>query len=247
MAGSITEVPALGEGEVHVWRLAEPEQIELACEVLSVEETARVETYLFQRDARRFRACRATLRVLLGAYMSRDPVELAFSNGHYGKPELKGEAIHFNISHCDGMALFAFSRTYEVGVDVEGIRMLPDLYELMKSYASHEEFVAFQEMPQPGRLDAFFRWWTAREAHAKCMGEGLHALERSMNILAVLQSPYEGITMITEGRANRISFYNPAPGYAGALCIRATLGAPSPMLRASSSILLIDAAAHLAQ
>ena len=58
------------------------------------------------------------LRELYGMELNRDRL----SYGQHGKPYLRNHPeIHFNISHCEGLAVCVFSDT-ETGVDVERIR-----------------------------------------------------------------------------------------------------------------------------
>ena len=58
------------------------------------------------------------LRELYGMELNR----AGLSYGQHGKPYLRNHPeIHFNISHCEGLAVCVFSDT-ETGVDVERIR-----------------------------------------------------------------------------------------------------------------------------
>ena len=211
-------VPSIEKLEAHVWKLHDPENIAAGLEIISRAENAHAQTYRFPKDQRRFIACRTLLRLLLGAYGFREPKEIALVKGRNGKPrECKGSA-HFNISHCDGMAIFAFSNTGEVGIDVERVRSLPDAHDLIRRYAPPEDFVHFQNLPAEQQDGAFFRWWTVREAQAKCDGEGLQALERPLNLSHVLMSPFEELSLTVERRLYRIFACNPAEGFVGALC-----------------------------
>ncbi len=69
------------------------------------------------------------LRELYGMEMNTS-VRAGLSYGQHGKPYLRNHPeIHFNISHCEGLAVCVFSDT-ETGVDVERIREVKE-----KSYS----------------------------------------------------------------------------------------------------------------
>src|SRR5256885_2004639 len=66
-------------------------------------------------------AARAVLIRLLAAYLKIEPTAVSFEIGPHGKPALAAKAtdLLFNMSHTRGLALYAFARGSEVGIDVE--------------------------------------------------------------------------------------------------------------------------------
>ncbi len=89
--------------------------------------------------------------------------------GEHGKPYLPDYPhIHFNISHCRGMVVCGFSNG-EIGVDAE----------LIRSYNGRvaERVFSDKEREQIQRSkctdEAFFRFWTLKEALGKNIGTGL--------------------------------------------------------------------------
>jgi len=84
---------------------------------------------------------------------------LVFHYNQHGKPELADRALYFNVTHCNGKALYALSATQEVGIDVE--RVAPDAEPESGGCLSC------------GGPDEYFREWTRREAYAKARGQGL--------------------------------------------------------------------------
>jgi 4'-phosphopantetheinyl transferase len=169
----------LPENEVHVWR-AELELPRLLLEKLdsslSSDEKERAVRFHFDKDRRHFTAGRGILRVLLGSYLRSAPGEIEFSYTNYGKPFLArcdGRSLRFNVSHSEGLALFAFSENREVGIDVE--QMNPKLEEehIAARFFSQSEVSSLRRLPQHMRIEAFYNCWTRKEAYIKGVGKGL--------------------------------------------------------------------------
>src|ERR1700692_4840952 len=108
------ELPAVGKAEDR-WK-----------EILSADERARAARFHFPRDRQYFMAARAVLRMILARYAASDPRKLVFGYSDKDKPFLSGAQtgsdIEFNISHSGDVALLAFARHRELGVDVEKVR-----------------------------------------------------------------------------------------------------------------------------
>src|ERR1700723_304187 len=120
---------SLPEDEVQLWR------IDLEAlggdesrwqRLLSPDESARAARYHFARDRQRFVAARALLRTILASYLATDPGSVHFSYSKKEKPSLgpahAGSNVRFNVTHSGGIALLAFTRRREIGVDVEQVR-----------------------------------------------------------------------------------------------------------------------------
>ena len=89
---------------------------------LSPAERERAGRFAFDRDRRRYIEARARLRDQLGLRLGVAPAEVEIAVGRHGKPALGGRQARshwrFNVSHCEGVALYAFAQAREVGVDV---------------------------------------------------------------------------------------------------------------------------------
>jgi 4'-phosphopantetheinyl transferase len=144
---------------------------------LSAPEQARAARFRFARDRRRFTVARARLRELLAERLGALPGSIDFAYGAHGKPALAGRLAssgwHFNLSRRDDLALYAFSRGGEVGVDVEAVHALPEADELAARAFSPEENASYLKASADQRSLAFFRCWTRKEALAKALGVGL--------------------------------------------------------------------------
>jgi 4'-phosphopantetheinyl transferase len=174
-AGSAT--PELSFDDVHVWRrslAAQTAMIDAAYQLLSPEERERASRFRVERPRNDFILTRSALRFLLAGYLKRTPQELAFRLTQYGKPLLDGPFdLRFNVSHTEGLALLAFVRRREIGVDVERIRPEPDARKLAERFFSIHERDAMQHLRGETLQEAFFRCWSRKEAYIKARGEGL--------------------------------------------------------------------------
>jgi 4'-phosphopantetheinyl transferase len=106
-----------------------------------------------------------------------DARSLEFAYGPHGKPELAGDfsdcGLRFNLAHCENLALIALIRGEKIGVDLERIRILPDMGELVARFFSPRENAVFQSLPVEQQPEAFFNLWTRKEAWLKATGEGI--------------------------------------------------------------------------
>jgi 4'-phosphopantetheinyl transferase len=210
-----------------VWQLAldQPDDVVAALAgVLSPDEHARAARFVFPRDRRRFVVTRACLRVLLAPHAGRVPAALAFAYGAHGKPALPCSDLGFNVSHAGERALIALTRGAALGVDVEALRPLPDLLDLTARYFSRAEARTIAAMPAPRRELAFFLCWTRKEAFVKARGDGLSL---PLDRYSVTCTPDEPACLVeVDGSTSEAARWSvidlrPAPGYVGALAIRA--------------------------
>jgi 4'-phosphopantetheinyl transferase len=146
-------------------------------QVLSEDELERAARFHFARDRQRYVSSRAVLRIILAAYLDADPKELSFRYSEKEKPSLSDayaeREIEFNVSHSGTVALLAFTRRREVGVDVELIRRDFDVEGIAYRFFSEHEKQALAALAPEQRHEAFFRCWTRKEAYIKATGAGL--------------------------------------------------------------------------
>ncbi len=180
--------PPLGEKEIHVWRgwLRGPAStVERLQRSLSADEIARAERFRLPKLRDHFVVARGTLRGLLSRYLGIDPAEIALAYGPLGKPALAKPAdspIHFNLSHSGDVALYAFSLSREVGVDVERHRPAEKIEGIANRFYSPRECAALAALPEEERRLLFFRYWTIKEAYLKARGKGLSVPLRQVEV-----------------------------------------------------------------
>ena len=180
----------LGAREAHVWLVSldvSPARRRRLASLLSADERERASRYRVAAVRDRFVVARASLREILGSCAGLPPEHLRFGypcacgradcEPSRRKPrlELETEAapLRFSVSHADGLAMIAVSHGREVGVDLERIRPGIAIASVAMFVLGAKEAGALAALPDRERLDAFYRSWTRREAHAKARGDGL--------------------------------------------------------------------------
>ncbi len=167
---------------VHLWSAGlepPPARVEELRRLLTVEEAARADRFRFDRHRRRFIVRRGVLRLLLAGYLGQDPARVRLEEGDKGKPFVPQAAaepasrLHFNLSDSRDLAVYAFTRGAELGVDVEVLRPMPDAQSIAESFFSAEEQERLRRVPPERKARAFFNCWTRKEAYIKAIGEGL--------------------------------------------------------------------------
>jgi 4'-phosphopantetheinyl transferase len=80
-------------------------------------------SFRFTEDRRRWIVAHGVLRIFLSRYVRLDPHLLHFDFYTYGKPFLAyptpNTPLQFNFSHSRDVALYGFTYTRQVGIDVE--------------------------------------------------------------------------------------------------------------------------------
>jgi 4'-phosphopantetheinyl transferase len=220
----------LSEDEVKLWRVdleATRSDESRWHKLLSPDESARAARYHFAADRQRYVASRAWLRTILASYLATDAQRLSFSYSKKEKPSLghpyATSGIMFNVSHSADIALFAFTRRREIGVDVEKIRHDFDLEGISRRFFSTGEQSQLSTLPEADKAAAFFRCWTRKEAYIKATGDGL-SLPLSQFDVSLAPGGKNALlaTRPDESEAGRWLLHEvPAgPGYVAALCVR---------------------------
>ena len=178
---------------------------------LSADERARAARFQLGRNRDRFISCRGALREAIGARIGARPSAISFRYGPHGKPELTGPlagTLSFNVSHSDGMALFAFTAEGPLGVDVERVRELPDFDPILSRFFSPGERALVHAVGPASSARRFLWLWTRKEARLKGEGRGV-------------AGPHDGAGAETEALDWRLCSFSPAPGFIAALATRA--------------------------
>jgi 4'-phosphopantetheinyl transferase len=182
---------------------------------LCPSERERAARFHFQADHDRYVAARASLRLQLGAFLGCDPRSLLFQYTSYGKPFIEKCGIEFNVSHSSDWILFAFTRSAEIGVDIEHIRPMADMRDLAKQNFAASEFADWEATPEQDRTDAFYRCWTRKESFIKAIGEGLSCPLDSFEVAFGLDQPAR-LTSVDGDEALAAKWWvADLPGFAG--------------------------------
>lgn len=218
----------LSETDVHIWRAKldlPATQIQQLAQTLSPDEQQRAERFYFEKDTRHFIAGRGFLRSILSRYLNLEPGQINFSYSSRGKPAVAntgfGGTLDFNLSHSQGMALYAFTRNRKIGIDLEYIRSMSDIEQLAKRFFSKREYTVISSLASEQQQEAFFKGWTGKEAYLKATGDGLAGLEK----VEISLTPGEPAALLSiEGDPHLASHWSlyplaPAPGYQAAVVI----------------------------
>ena len=186
----------------------------------------RANKFKFEKHRSRFIAGRGMLRAILGQYLHARPADLRFDYLSNGKPVLSGEfasaGIHFNLAHTADLALVAVTRIGMVGVDVESVRPVKNVDELVARFFSPRENDLFQKVPEDEKPAAFFNLWTRKEALLKATGEGI---TRSLSLVEVSFLPGEPARLLAisgdaeAGEGWGLRELAPATGFTGAVAV----------------------------
>ena len=194
--------------------------------LLSPAERLRASRFAFDRDRRRFMVGRAQLRELLAVRLDVPPESIELDYGECGKPALgrhfAESDLHFNVSHCGDVAVYAFSLGREIGIDVEAVRTIRDADDIAARFFSRREHEAYLALDPCDKPSGFFNCWTRKEAFIKALGRGLH---QPLDSFEVSLAPGEPARILrVEGAAGdrcgwHMEALTPAPGLAAAVVV----------------------------
>jgi 4'-phosphopantetheinyl transferase len=212
----------------HVWAVSlqvSPEVLSRFGNLLDSSEQNRAARFHFEHDRNRYIAGRGALREILAHHLDEPPADIQFGSTPRGKPFLTGHfaqsGVHFNLAHCEDLAVVAVSRQPYVGIDLERIRPVDGALEMAPFFCSARERAEFQSVPLLEREIAFFRLWTRKEALLKATGQGIGEALEQVEVTfqpnqppRLLQMPEDLARVSTEWCLRELT---PAPGFMAAL------------------------------
>ena len=220
----------LSDNEVHLWRIdldaLRPSEVRWQ-KILSSDEAARAARFHFAVDRQRFSISRGVLRTILACYLGADAKGLRFSYSNKEKPSLREpfseSGVTFNISHSGAIALLAFARRRDVGVDVEQVRSDFEVEGIANRFFSEHERQQLAVLSQEQRFEAFFRCWTRKEAYIKATGDGLSLPLHQFDV-SILPGHSDALIATrpdqSEARRWLLREVPAGDGYVAALCVR---------------------------
>ena len=192
-----------------------------------MDERMRAERFHFEQDRRRFIMAHGILRMILSSYLSVEPNQLQFCYGHNGKPALTNisgqEIICFNSSRSNRLALYAFARGREIGVDIEDIRDIPEMDQIAERFFSLRENAVFRALPETKKKEGFFSCWTRKEAFIKAIGDGLSLPLDKFDVSFVPGEPARLLRIEGDSKAASqwsIQEFKPASGFTAAFALQ---------------------------
>jgi 4'-phosphopantetheinyl transferase len=201
------------------------EALRAAAALLSEAERQRASRFVFGRDRHRFTVARSRLRELLGVRLDVRPESIELAYGNRGKPALArhfaDSDLHFNVSHCGDVAVYAFALGREIGIDVEAVRAIRDADDIAARCFSRHENEAYR----------------ALDPSDKPLGHGLYHPLDSFDVSLAPGDPAK-ILRIEGAPGDHCSWhmeaFSPAPGLVAAVVVesgRGRVGSPVASLR----------------
>tara|TARA_B100000989_G_C19481980_1_gene445593 strand:+ start:583 stop:1353 length:771 start_codon:yes stop_codon:yes gene_type:complete len=172
----------LPEDEIHIWQVAlsdvDPAALtHRALAWLQAKDVVRYERLVQQRHRLEFLLGKWLTRICLSEYSDLAMGDWQFIDNAYGKPQpgegLGVQAPFFNLSHSNGRAVLAVSRTPELGVDIEFTGRKRRVAKIAHRYFADEEIQTLLALPDSAQQSRFYELWSLKEAYIKARGLGL--------------------------------------------------------------------------
>ena len=172
----------LPRDEIHIWQVAlsdvDPAALtQQALAWLKAKDVVRYERLVQQRHRLEFLLGKWLTRICLSEYTGLAMGDWQFIDNAYGKPQpregLGVQAPYFNLSHSNGRAVLAVSRTPELGVDIEFTGRKRRAAKIAHRYFADEEIQTLLALPDSAQQSRFYELWSLKEAYIKARGLGL--------------------------------------------------------------------------
>jgi 4'-phosphopantetheinyl transferase len=143
-------------------------------DLLDQNEQQRAQAFKHEVRRRYFVEIRARLRILLGKVVDSAPEKLHIDIAEHGKPFLPDyPELTFNLSHTGNKMAVAIAYDCLLGVDIELCKPRENLAALVAKCFAEDEQSYWQKLPEHRKAQAFYRFWTRKEAVLKATGRGI--------------------------------------------------------------------------
>ncbi|MEQ1560083.1 MAG: 4'-phosphopantetheinyl transferase superfamily protein [Methyloglobulus sp.] len=162
---------------VHIWQ-GEVAATETDCphywRILDDSEKAQADSIKNEYLRKHYVEVRAILRILLGHTVHADPHTVRIHKTEHGKPYLVDyPELAFNLSHTDNRMIVAIAYNCLLGVDIEYLKLRANCAAVVNKCFADEEKAYWQQLPQSQQTQAFYHFWTRKEAFVKATGRGI--------------------------------------------------------------------------
>lgn len=143
--------------------------------LVSMSERERADRFRLAQNRREHLLGRSILRRVLGDVLKLPPRAVPITTDAQGKPNVAGQACHFNLTHSNGWVAAAFCMGRRIGVDIEATGRIDasEVANLSRLTLSQAEQHLLLSAPADARVDLFLRLWRMKEAVLKAEGCGL--------------------------------------------------------------------------
>ncbi len=212
-------------GAVDIWRIDLPNAvIGLIPNSLSDEENARAKHLRGDKNQIRWIYSRLALRTIVASLVDRDPAQVRFEYGPFGKPRLSVEAgerpLHFSLTRGGDLCLIATCRDHAVGIDVEQLSSEGGEDWIADQIFTPHEKATLQSLTGPQKRRVFLDFWTRKEACVKAMGMGLQTCLRDLDVSGIdAKLPANFPAEMKRSAGWRLISLSPAVGYVATLVV----------------------------
>ncbi len=168
------------DNEVHIYYVqidSVKKIIPVIKKFLTEADELKIKKFIFEKDRIVHTISAGVLENILSRYLPDRKNNINISYNEYGKPfidNMDGETnITFNLSHSGDLILYAITDNRNVGIDVQEIREINSIDDIVESNFSEKEIAVFNSLPAELKLKAFYTCWTRKEAYIKAHGKGL--------------------------------------------------------------------------
>lgn len=220
----------LSADDVHVWCVSldrASQNLSKLKSLLSPDEIVRAYRFHFEKDRNYFIISHGFLRSILGEYLGIEPSHVKYCYGSYGKPMVdivyQDKILQFSFSHSHNLALCAITWDKLIGVDIEYIRPIPESVCIAEQFFLPNENAVIGSLPFGQRQDAFFRFWTCKEAYLKAIGYGM---TKPLSDPEISMLPGDLVQLVSvhgsrcEADLWQMETLLPFPGYLAALAVQ---------------------------
>ncbi len=212
---------------IDVWRFPLSRHLDdwtLLCD----QERERAQRFIRDVHRDRYVAGRATLRRILGSYLSVPAERLAFRYGVHGKPGVDSEQkLTFNLSNSESVAVVAVGVGRRLGIDVERSKEGRGLDAIARRFFSEREYADWLHCNAAERRTGFYDYWACKESYLKAWATGLSFPSRRFTVLAAC-TPYPrvGATEMPGDDPSRwwLLRLDAFVGYSACLCVEVSPG-----------------------
>lgn len=221
------QLPDLQNNDVHVWsvdlQVSDERRADL-WHLLNAAERARVERLQFLEHRQRAIVSKGVLREILAHYLKNQPESIELTAGPHGKPQIASLECHFNLSHSHDIAVYAVSKAFLVGIDVEYLCKDIESLAIAERWFTESEYQAIVAAPADKQRYKFFNFWTCKEAVVKAIGKGLSLPLNQFTVEGINTSQLKLSGLPEVGSCN-LYWFKPAEHYTGALAVLGNVAA----------------------